>query len=292
MATNAVERWVAVEGYEGYYEVSDMGRVRSLDRYVSNGRGGTRLYKGRMLTPVRNNKGYLQVLLSKDGESKRFLLHRLVAAAFCERPEGCDIVNHKDNCPGNCEASNLEYTTHKGNTLHAILENRIVTVAVLRSDGKYYPILSMVKEDGFSPSAVVGCCNGRQNKHKGYGWNYAAFLEGGQYGIARRFRMVPESCGVLFRKENQNIQSKKDVKKLNNQANQTRLPKIGMQAVFVPTIHWSADKKEPTPPARGRVVYINYRHQIFTVEYPVRLGKLRENFKFVDIGSQVRLYPA
>ena len=111
MATHTMEVWVAVEGYEGLYEVSNKGRVRSLDRYASTG-SGTRLCKGRVLTPIRNNKGYLQVILFKGGRARHFLLHRLVAAAFCERPKGCNIVNHKDCNPGNCEASNLEYTTH------------------------------------------------------------------------------------------------------------------------------------------------------------------------------------
>lgn len=70
------------------------------------------------------------------------------------------------------------------------------------------------------------------------------------------------------------------------------LPEIGMQAVFVPTIHGAIDKKEPTPPVRGHVTYINRRRGTFIVEYPVCLGKLRETFKFVDIGSRVRLYSA
>lgn len=63
-----------------------------------------------------------------------------------------------------------------------------------------------------------------------------------------------------------------------------------MEAVFVPTIHWTIDKNTPTPPVRGHVAYINHRHGTFAVDYPVRLGVLRENFKFVDIGTKVRLY--
>lgn len=281
----SIEVWRPIADYEGLYEVSNLGRVRSVDRHVPQA-NGTKFVRGRTLRPAMNNNGYLQVLLCKNGLVKHLLVHRLVAAAFCEQPEGCDIVNHKDNNPGNCEASNLEYTTHKGNTLHAILENRIVSRAVLRSDGKYYPILSMVKEDGFWPSAVIKCCNGEQELHKGYGWNYACILENGQYGRVRRFRLVPESCAV------QNVQSDKDVKKLKKSANQIRLPEIGMQAVFVPTIHRTVEKTEPVPPERGRVTFINHKHSIFVVEYTARMGKIRETFQFVDIGSRVRLYPA
>lgn len=290
MATETMEVWLAVEGYEGLYEVSDMGRVRSLDRRVAAG-SGTRVCKGRILTPVMNSTGYLQVILCRGSKAKHFLVHRLVAAAFCEHPDGCDVVNHIDNNPSNCEASNLEYTTPKGNTLHAILENRIVSRAVIRSDGKYYPILSMVEQEGFWSSAVVRCCNGEQKMHKGYGWNYACLFENGTYGRVRRFKLVPESCAVPYRNKKQNIQQNKDVKKLKNKAS-IRLPEIGMQAVFVPTIHCVTEKDEPRPPVEGRVTFVNRRHGTFVAEYPTATKKLRETFKFVDIGSRVRLYPA
>lgn len=281
------EIWKAVEGYEGLYEVSDSGRVRSLDRHIATIRG-SRLCKGRILRPIKNNTGYYQVILAKNGRARHFLVHRLVAAAFCEHPEGCDVVNHIDNNPSNNNCTNLEYTTHKGNTFHAIMENRMIARPVIRSDGKYYPMMSMVKQDGFRASAVVKCCNGEQRMHKGFGWNYACLFENGPYGKTRRFRLVPESCALPHRNEKQNIQSE-DVKKLRNKAN-IRVPELGMQAVFIPTIHGAIDKREPTPPARGRVTYINRRNRIFTVEYQVYPGKLRETFKFVDIGSSIRLY--
>lgn len=282
MATETTEVWVAVEGYEGLYEVSNLGRVQSVDRYVPY-KDGTRFYKGRILRPATNNKGYLQVMLCKGGKVRAMLLHRLVAAAFCaeDRHDGCDVVNHKDNDPNNNRADNLEYTTNRGNTLHAILSNRIVSRAVIRSDGKYYPILSTVKDDGFWPSAVIKCCNGKQRMHKGYGWNYACLLPNGSYGKISRAKLGTTS---------QNIQSKEDVNHLKKNANHIRLPELGMQAVFAPTIYGSFEKKAPPPPVRGYVTQVNERHGLFTVEYPVELGTLRETFKFVDVGSRVRLY--
>lgn len=289
MATETMEVWVAVEGYAGLYEISNTGKCRSLDRRINTIRG-TRLCKGKLLKPQMNSRGYLQVSLCKDGKVKHFLLHRLVAAAFCEQSAGCDIVNHRDSNPSNCEADNLEFTDHKGNTLHAILENRIVSRAVIRSDGKYYPILSMVKDDGFYASAVTKCCNGEQREHKGYGWNYACVMENGSYGRIRRFRLMPESCAVSHRTKNQNIHTEEGVKKLSKKAN-ILMPEVGMQAVFVPTIHGVIEKNEPRPPVQGRVTYINQRHGTFVAEYPTKMGSLRETFKFVDIGSRVRLYP-
>lgn len=79
---------------------------------------------------------------------------------------------------------------------------------------------------------------------------------------------------------------------MQKSSNQIRLPELGMQAVFCPTIYGAIEKNAPRTPVRGHVVYINWRHSLFTVEYPVYWGKLRETFKFVDIGARVRLYNA
>jgi len=172
MATNSsTEVFVAVEGYEGIYEVSNQANVRSLDREVRTEKRTYHL-KGRILRPRKTSRGYWQVSLSKDGQVTDFLLHRLVAKGFLEQPEGCNIVNHLDNDKDHNWADNLEYTTHAGNIQHAIMLNRVITRSVMRSDGKIYPKLSMVKADGFSPAHVCMCCRGKQKTHKGYRWWY------------------------------------------------------------------------------------------------------------------------
>lgn len=117
------EIWKSIKGYEGFYSVSNLGRVRSEERKDRNGHN----YKSRILKNVIGNKrmGYLQVHLSKDGIAKWYSIHRLVAEAFIENPNNYDIVNHIDNNPTNNNANNLEWTTYKGNMQWASIQGRM-----------------------------------------------------------------------------------------------------------------------------------------------------------------------
>lgn len=113
------EMWKPIIGYEGLYEVSNMGRVRSLTR-ISNfrdrsGRINERVIKGRTMRPQRQKSGYLHVGLSKDGNVTQYRVHRLVAAAFVDNPEGLYEVNHIDEDKTNNRADNLEWCDHKYN---------------------------------------------------------------------------------------------------------------------------------------------------------------------------------
>lgn len=105
-----VEVWKEINDYEGLYEVSSLGRVRSLDRYVSYTNGQIHLHKGKVLRPGVCN-GYLQVVLCKNGEVKHPLVHRLVAEAFIPNPDNLPQVNHKDENPSNNTIDNLEWCT-------------------------------------------------------------------------------------------------------------------------------------------------------------------------------------
>lgn len=122
------EVWKDIKGYEGVYQVSNHGRVRSLNHSVVQMNNGTlckRLYKGRVLTQRTSNGGYKRVHLSNGKNNKWYSVHRLVAFAFCEKPDGNDIVNHIDNNPDNNRAENLEWTTYKGNMQHASKQGRM-----------------------------------------------------------------------------------------------------------------------------------------------------------------------
>lgn len=104
------ERWLPVPGYEGYYEVSDRGSVRSVDRVTTHGRR-------RKSQPIRGNyaKGYLLVQLNKDGEVRMAGVHTLVAAAFIgPRPDGLHVC-HNDGQRDNNVLSNLRYGTPESN---------------------------------------------------------------------------------------------------------------------------------------------------------------------------------
>lgn len=108
------EIWKPIKDYEGCYEASNLGRIRSLDRWVSNGKG-IRLAKGKVLHPTPKHHNYLTVLLSKDGVKKRRHVHRLVAQAFIPNPDDLPQINHKDENPINNCVDNLEWCTAKYN---------------------------------------------------------------------------------------------------------------------------------------------------------------------------------
>ncbi|WP_316391807.1 NUMOD4 domain-containing protein [Citrobacter farmeri] len=103
------------------YEVSSFGRVRSLDRTIVNSNGGSRLYKGVTLKQVIDKHGYYRITpkLRDPRRSLNFIVSRVVAEAFCKKPDGCDVVNHIDGNKLNNHADNLEWTTVKGNTQHS-----------------------------------------------------------------------------------------------------------------------------------------------------------------------------
>lgn len=117
-----MEIWKDIKGYEGKYQVSNMGRVRSLDRFdrVGNPR------KGRLLNPKPKNNGYVRVHLADGKGYAHESVHRLVAEAFVERRNPEDIiVNHLDNNPTNNRADNLEWTTYQGNMQWAAKQGRM-----------------------------------------------------------------------------------------------------------------------------------------------------------------------
>ena len=113
--TELYERWLPVVGFEGYYEVSNRGRVRSMHRIVKHSRDkGERRYKGRMMALTKNH-GYRRVALSKDGQVRTFFVHRLVAAAFIgPRPEDKHVL-HGIAGQLNNSVENLRYGTPKEN---------------------------------------------------------------------------------------------------------------------------------------------------------------------------------
>jgi hypothetical protein len=113
----SLEQWRPVAGLEDRYEVSDHGRVRSLPRITMRGNIPQRV-RGKVIAQRQSAEGYGRVTLITPAGRIHKQVHRLVAEAFCDKPQGCDVVNHIDNCPGNNLATNLEWTTPLGNSRH------------------------------------------------------------------------------------------------------------------------------------------------------------------------------
>ena len=110
-----IEEWRSVIGYEGLYEVSNTGRVRSVDRFIVDSLGNRRFYKGKIISLELSNSGYYFVDLTYKTKRKHFYVHRLVAEAFILNVDGLPAVNHKDEDKTNNNVENLEWCDYKYN---------------------------------------------------------------------------------------------------------------------------------------------------------------------------------
>lgn len=126
MKTDNNETWRAVKGYEGMYEVSNMGRVRTLHTNDSYPRDR----EGRVLCAQLDNRGRYSVALCKNGKCKRMQVHRLVAMAFLPNPNNYPVVNHKDENPQNNTVENLEWCTTKYNLHYSNVPKKMKAAAV------------------------------------------------------------------------------------------------------------------------------------------------------------------
>lgn len=120
------EVWKSINGFEGLYEVSDLGNVKSLERvnYYPDGRIHQKK-KEKFLKLKPNNKGYIMVVLCKDGKTYPRVVHRLVAEAFIPNPEGKPNIDHIDTNPTNNAVDNLRWVTQKENALNPLTRKNI-----------------------------------------------------------------------------------------------------------------------------------------------------------------------
>lgn len=118
------EIWKPIKGYESRYEVSNLGRVRSLPRLIIRSKMGNYLKKGQIIRQGTTTHGYKQVFLYINNVGKMHLVHRLVAQAFLEHIEGYNEVNHKDENKENNSVSNLEWCNRKYNQNYGTLHTR------------------------------------------------------------------------------------------------------------------------------------------------------------------------
>jgi hypothetical protein len=119
-----MEIWVDVKGYESFYQVSNMGNVRSKDRTVACKRLGTKNLRSRPLKATVDSVGYCKVTLQDQGRNVVWKVHRLVAEHFIDKVEGKGIINHIDNNRANNKVDNIEKCTPKENTSHMHSQGR------------------------------------------------------------------------------------------------------------------------------------------------------------------------
>lgn len=170
------EIWKDIPGYEGRYQASSLGRIRSLLNFHGKG-------KYVVLSQRLNTNDYYFVLLYKKNSRRFIAAHRLVCAAFHENPNNYPCVNHKDENHHNNRADNLEWCTHKYNNNYGTRNKRIskqsnkkpvVQVSYEGNILSYYPSISdAAKASGSSNGSIWGCCNGVNKESAGSLWFYA-----------------------------------------------------------------------------------------------------------------------
>ena len=157
------ETWKAIADYEGIYEVSDLGRVKSL----CYGRE-------RILKLADDRRGYFSVQLCKDGKRKTMLVHRLVAEAFIQNPNNLETVNHKDEDKTNNVASNLEWMTRADNKRYSA--NKLVQMFDKKTGellATFPSICEAERITGIAQSHISECCVGKRKSSGGYIWRHA-----------------------------------------------------------------------------------------------------------------------
>ena len=188
------EIWKDVVGYEGFYQVSNLGRVKSLQRIHNTNH--PYIQKERIMKLFKNKDGYLMVDFTKDSRKKHFQVHRLVANAFIPNPDNKPEVNHLNEIVYDNRADNLEWATRKENNNYGN-RNKKASISLKKysvesaerckklfskkvfqfsKEGELLNVWSSTSEAGrklgFSQSDISKCCRGKKKGIKGFVFKY------------------------------------------------------------------------------------------------------------------------
>lgn len=174
------QNWLPVVGYEGYYEVSDLGLVRSVEREIVNTKNVKTITYGVILRPKFDKDCYLCVELWRNcvGHQKR--ISNLVATAFIPNPENKPIADHQNGIRWDNRAVNLKWMTQSENIQDAFDKGRkkVDTKAVNQLDRignfvKRFESIEATKNDGFNPKSVSRAAKKQRPTYSGFVWEYA-----------------------------------------------------------------------------------------------------------------------
>ena len=177
------EIWKDIEGYEGRYQVSNLGRVRSLDRMTECNNGRKFFVAGRVMKMWQRKDGYMSVVFWTNNKPYTFLIHRLVAEAFISNPDNLPMINHKDEDKTNNHVDNLEWCTNQYNLTYKNVQyrskaTRRKAVIQMTLDDKfvaeYESTHDAARKTGFHQGNIAGACRGQRNLLNVYGfhWKY------------------------------------------------------------------------------------------------------------------------
>ena len=153
-----MEEWRDIKGYEGYYQISNFGRVKSLSRDV----GSNRCKKETIMKTSLDKDGYEHLVLRKNGKQRHFRVNRLVAEAFLENPNNYPQVNHKDEDKTNNNANNLEWCSAKYNVNYGSRTEKASKKVICVTTGKIFKsIAEASKYYNLKGNHISACCKGK-----------------------------------------------------------------------------------------------------------------------------------
>lgn len=164
-------KWRPIPKFEGWYEVSDSGEVKSVDREVNYKTLGKSFRKGIILKPKIGKHGYKEVILIMNGKRFCYRVHKLVALAFLPNPFNLPCINHLNEDKLDNRVCNLEWCTKQYNTLYSI---STISIGQYDLSGNLIAIFSHYTDAGNSVGGnkhgIYKCCNGKMKTYKGYIW--------------------------------------------------------------------------------------------------------------------------
>lgn len=177
------EVWKDIKGFENYYQISNTGKVKSLERKVPSKIKGTfQIIKEKIRKTTTTTAGYEYVVLSKDNIHKTLLIHRLVAEHFIPNPNNLQCVNHKDENKLNNNVDNLEWCDYKYNNtyknIHLRRNKNKTTREVIQYDldmhelRRWKSIIDAANEYNTESTNIIKCCKGERNHCCGFKWRY------------------------------------------------------------------------------------------------------------------------
>lgn len=174
------EIWIPIPGYEGYYEVSNNGRIRSIDRKIEVKNKGTSYWvqlRGRLMRP-HHSRGYLVIALCRGGVSRTVPVHKCVCKSFIHNPDGLNEINHKNGDREDNRVENLEWCTRQYNIRHSYYVNKrkpsgCKPVLCLET-GKVYPsCMAAGRALNINNSSIADVAKGIYKQMKGYHFVFA-----------------------------------------------------------------------------------------------------------------------
>ena len=185
-STLVKEEWKPIEGYEGYYEISTFGRIKSLPRYViKDNKGNKALKKGKIIKPLKGGTTPYEIVgLHKEGTRTNYFVHRLVAKAFIpnDDPLNKPLINHKNEMKNDNWVDNLEWVSHQYNSVYGnAIPKRIKKVVkpVIKLDKttneviEYYSsLIEAQRHTGIFANSITRVCKGKQETAGGFKWKF------------------------------------------------------------------------------------------------------------------------